>query len=408
LIYAADEVIDPNSVAAAIKLIFAREDLRTIKARMERGKEAKRQAGKHVGGKLPFGVALTPDRGFCYAADAAKVEIAAKAFLSGNTSYSSLERRLDIPRTSLRCILQNPIYTGWLVIDKRRDPSSAGYVPGINGRQGYRRKIPRAPEDVIRVKVIEPGLITVAEFEEIQRIIAKKASQHHRYKSGTHALHTLFRGFLRCGMCGCPLYTGASQTMLYYYCKSRNSRERKKRTELGLEPCENAYMQRQRIENQIDEFVSVKLRDIDFLARAAAGVKRDLQKKQASQIGSSALRHKLDGLAAKRKRVIESYWDGDITKDSKDETIKALDRKIFSFEQLLHDKEGPARELEFNLATLQRALEPLLEWEFLEYDDKRQLLTALSVNIVISKYQIVEFMMTLTAGKVVRFPAPER
>jgi hypothetical protein len=195
--------------------------------------------------------------------------------------------------------------------------------------------------------------------------------------------------------------------MLYFYCKSRNSRERKKRAELGLEPCENAYMFRQRIESQIDEFVSVKLRDIDFLAAAAAGVKRELQKKQASRIGPSTLRHKLDGLAAKRKRVIESYWDGDITKDSKDETIKALDREIITFEQLLQDKEESGLGREFNLATLQQALEPLLDWEFLEYDDKRRLLTALSVNIVISKYQIVEFTMTLPSGKSVCFPTPE-
>ena len=70
----------------------------------------------------------------------------------------------------MHLILRNPIWTGWRVIDKKRDLSGAGKYIGIDGRQAERRKVSRAPEDVIRCKVIETPLITQTDFESVQQI----------------------------------------------------------------------------------------------------------------------------------------------------------------------------------------------------------------------------------------------
>ena len=177
LIYTAAEVINLNAVTAAFRCLIAHEELSHMQDRMKHGREAKRRAGKYVGGSLSLGVAVSAHGGYSYTEDAVKIQGAAEAFLSGKTSYSMLAKDLGIARSGVRRLLQNPIYTGWLVIDKCRDASSDGYVPGSNGRRGYRKKVARAPEDVIRVKVIEPGLITTEKFDQIQKLIATKASR---------------------------------------------------------------------------------------------------------------------------------------------------------------------------------------------------------------------------------------
>jgi len=79
-------------------------------------------------------------------------------------------RKVGIEGFNLRNILRNPIYTGWRVIDKKRDMSLAGKYITKDGRQGDRRKIKRLPDEVIRVKVLEP-LISESEFNQVQRII---------------------------------------------------------------------------------------------------------------------------------------------------------------------------------------------------------------------------------------------
>ena len=65
--------------------------------------------------------------------------------LTTSKPYSRIAEELNIGRTNLRFILSNPIYSGWRVYDQRRDPKASAYVAGIDGRQGYRRKMRRVP-----------------------------------------------------------------------------------------------------------------------------------------------------------------------------------------------------------------------------------------------------------------------
>ena len=213
---------------------------------MRDAKESMRRAGKHPGGpsSLPFGVEYSEDKGWKYTAEAEKVKHAFALFLSGASSYVEIARKLDIPRSSLRYILENPIYTGLRVYDEQRDRSASGYVSAPDGRQGYRRKMKRAPEDVIQVRVID-AIVRQEDFARAQLLIEMKRRKHWRDRTGIPERYT-YSGFLTCGECGEPLYTHTSKYE-FYICKTRHTRERRRRALLKLEPCSNKYMLRHKL-----------------------------------------------------------------------------------------------------------------------------------------------------------------
>lgn len=155
-----------------------------------------------------------------------------------------------------RIILRNPIWTGWRVIDKRRDPSGAGKYAGTNGRQADRRKIARADEDVIRVQVIENPLITQQEFETVQKIMDLKQRKHWRSRPGYEHRFT-YNGFLTCSICGEVVHTALAGRD-YYACKSRRTDHK----------CPSKYMARERLEELLDGLFAEQLTSPTFLRAA--------------------------------------------------------------------------------------------------------------------------------------------
>ena len=179
ILYLPDGPIDLTSktgrLLGTIRAAMAGMERRDIIERMQDAKESMRKAGRHPGGdpSLPFGVGYSQGTGWYYTPEAAKVKQAFSLFLDGTTSYTDIASRLNIPRTNVRFILQNPIYTGWRVYDRKRDPSPMGYVPRPDGRQGYRRKVLRSPDEVIRVRVLD-GLVGEQDFARVQQVIELK------------------------------------------------------------------------------------------------------------------------------------------------------------------------------------------------------------------------------------------
>src|SRR5262249_21202137 len=194
-----------------IRAAIAGLERREIVERMQDAKESMRRAGKHPGSSitLPYGVGYSKEGGWYYTAEAEKVKRTFALFLSGQRSYTEIGRLLNLPRTDVRFILSNPIYTGWRIYDQKRDPSASGYRPRSDGRQGYRRKIKRAPDEVIRVKVLEP-LVSEEEFARVSQLIELKRRKHWRVRAETPARYT-YNGFLICGDCRNLLYTHTSK-----------------------------------------------------------------------------------------------------------------------------------------------------------------------------------------------------
>ena len=392
VLYLPDGPIDLASktgrLLGTIRAAIAGLERREIIERMNDAKEAIRRAGKHAGGasSLPYGVGYSKERGWHYTAEAEKVKQAFELFLSGNTSYADIGQRLNIPRTSVKFLLENPIYCGWRVYNEKRDPSPLGYVARPDGRQGYRRKIKRSPEEFIRVRVLD-GFVSEEDFHRVQQIIQLKCQKHWRAYAEQPNRYT-YSSFLTCGDCGDLLYTHTSKYD-FYLCKTQHTRERRNRALRGLEPCSNRHMLRAKLEPKIDYLLGAKLREPEFLSRVVEGYNQQLVRSSAPPgVSEQAVADKLAKLAEKRQRVLEAFFEGLVGKKERDQLVGEIDREILVYQRLLERKpthEGqPIRGVE----DLLPVMEPFAEWEFLEREDKRALLAVLCPEIGVYRYTI--------------------
>jgi hypothetical protein len=313
-----------------------------------------------------------------------RVREAFRLFLSGEASYKDVGQRVGIAPFNLRNILRNPTHTGWRIYSQRRDPSSAAIRTCVDGRQGDRPKIARAPEDVIRVKVLEP-IISETEFAQVQRILDLKKQRHWRARPD-HERRFTFSGFLRCGSCGNLVYTHSGHGRAWYVCKSRTAEVRKERRARGLEECSNPYMRREPLERCLDTLIADRLTNSDFLRQlASAHASRKSPNEARGEL--SRIERLFLQVKEKRQRVLDAYFENLINRTQRDSRLEAL---------------SVDAELYGNLATRATSIAPQLtareladlfgvfhEWEFLGRADKRKLLRATMPEIVVQNYRVV-------------------
>lgn len=392
-----DLVSKSGRLLGTLQAALAGFDRISILERMNDAKESMRRAGKHAGGEssLPYGVAYSPKVGWSYTANAEKVRTAFRLFVSGETSYTVISQKLHIPRTNVRFILKNPIYAGWREYREKRDSSPSGYVKGLNGRQGYRRKVQRAPDEVIRVHVLD-GIVSEEDFNRVQQIIESKRQKHWRARSSAPN-HYTYNGNLICGDCGNLLYTHTAKDD-YYICKSHNTREARLRAERGLTPCSNRYMLRKKLEPRIDHLLGEKLREPAFLTQVVDEFNsRTRDAANRPGVERSAIQKKLAALGSKRKRILEAFFEGVIEKDERDSRITEVDAEMETFQQILLDSTPAVKDV--STAKLEQILEPFGEWEFLCREDKRTLLADICPEIEVDKYNITSINVNITCNE---------
>lgn len=400
LLYLPDGPIDLSSksggLLGTIRAAIAGMERREIIDRMRDAKESMRRMGKHPGGdsSLPFGVGYSKERGWYFTAEAEKVKQAFSLFLSGETSYTRIGSQLNISRTNVRFILENSVYTGVRAYEKKRDPAPSAYVSRPDGRQGYRKKIERSPDEVIRVRVLE-SLISEEEFARAQQFINLKRQKHWRSREDATHRYT-YNGFLICEDCGSLIYTHTAKEQ-FYQCKSMHPRERRKRALIGLERCENRYMLRKKLEPKLDLLLGKKLREPSFLRRVVEQYTEQLEITSNPHVkDESGLRSKIEMLSGKRQRVLETFYEGVIGKEERDRRIGDIDRETKVFQGLLIEVAPPVRSR--SLDEIQVALEPLAEWEFLDRHDKRSLLQVICPEISVFRYTVNSLKINLGAG----------
>ena len=398
ILYLPDGPLDLASkqgkLLGAIRAAMAGLECADIVERTQAAKEAMRRAGKHPGGRatLPYAVGYSKDRGWYYKEEAAKVRRVFDLFLGGQTCYETIAGELGLSRTNLQFLLQNPIYTGWKVYDKKRDPSPEAYIPGPNGRQGYRKKIRRSPEEVIRVKVLEDPLVSEEEFARVQEIMEGKARNRRRARRDNPNRFT-YSGFLTCGDCAELIYTWSASTSGdkdFYICKSHHVREKRKRAIRGLEPCANRCMLRKKLEPKIDGVLSGTLCDQNFLERVIAEYNEELRRHApAAPVDQSTLVARIKALQEKRRRILDTFFDSMITKSERDQRVEEVEREISVYnrlaQQFASEPQGPAL---LDLDAVLALIQPFAEWEFLGRDDRRALLQILCPEISVTCYEI--------------------
>jgi DNA invertase Pin-like site-specific DNA recombinase len=380
-----------------IQAAFAGLERSVIRDRMRDAKEAMRRAGKHPGGQssLPFGVGYSERKGWHYTSEAEKVKHAFALLLGGASSYVEIARKLNIPRSSLRYLLENPIYTGLRVYDEQRDPSASGYVAAPDGRQGYRRKIKRDPENVIRVPVLD-GIVSQEDFLRAQQLIEIKRQKHWRGRTGVPERYT-YHGFLTCGECGERLYTHTSKRE-FYVCKTRHTRERRKRALLKLEPCTNNHMLRDKLEPKIDAMVGEKLQDSVFLARVLREYNDRLTSPsfvESAEVDRAEVSRKLNDLRDKKDRILDTFFEGMIDRVKRDVALATVEHEMESYNLLLGTPQRPEPRPVPSIDCLLKTIEPFADWEFLSRDDRRALLRQLCPSISVYRYTVKSLTLNI-------------
>lgn len=350
-----------------IRAAIAGMERTEILERIWSAKEEKRRAGGFAQSRvcLPFGVDF--HAGWSYGRQAESVRRAFQLVLVGSTSYAAIGREVGIDPYSLRVILRNPIYTGWRIIDKKRDTSPSGKYKTKDGRQGDRRKIQREPEDVIRVKVMEP-LVSESDFAQVQHILDVKKSHHWRTKEGYESRFT-YRGLLLCSVCEGLVYTKFRRAD-YYVCKARH---------VG-HTCLTGYMRRDKLEPELDTLFAEKLTSAKFLRQ----VERDM-KKARPQVNTERLESQIQALIGKRQRVLDSYFEGVINPTERDFRLADIDREKKVVGELL-TRQRPQPELE--IRKLAKVFSTFLRFKRLNSGDKRKLLTAIAPEILVADYAV--------------------
>lgn len=387
VLYLPDGVVDlgnkSGKLFGGIRALMAGYEREEIRERMESGKEAIRRAGRHAGGSntLPYGVAWDRQQGWSYTPEAEKVKEAFRQVLTTARPYAEIAAELGLPRTNLRYILQNPIWIGDRVYSKKRDLTTGGYIPGIDGRHGYRKKIERDPEEVIRVRVL-PGIISERDFHLVQAILADRAARQRQVRS-ENAPRFQLNGYLSCALCGHTLYGHSNQKAHYYYCKLNNTRARQK----GL-GCRNPYILATKTEAKIDEVLSERLQERSALANIADKYFRRLQEGPAvSRMDVDASRALIASLEAKRARILDAFFEGAINKPERDKRLKAVDAELVGCRAMVVTglEEQKPRMTAQQLADM---LEVFAGFRFLSREEKRQILTAARARVFMDGYTI--------------------
>ena len=357
-----------------IRAAIAGMERTEILERVWTAKEEKRRRGELAQGKivLPWGVGYEQGRGFFYKSEAEKVREIFRQFLSGNQSYSQLAKLLGVTPRGMHVIMRNPIWTGWRVIDQKRDNSASGRYAGINGRQADRRKIARAADEIIRVKVIDQPLVSEADFLTVQQIMDLKEKKHWRSRTDYEHRFT-YNGFLTCSECGEIIHTALARRD-YYACKGRRTDH----------TCNTGYMGREKLEAILDGLFSQCLSTPVFLERCIGELTRRPENDD-SVARVQRLSSEIADSRRKRGRVIDSFLDGVLSREERDQRLAAIDRDIQIAQGMLM-QERPSASLD--LGVLTEVLAPLAEWDFWDREQKRSLLAALVPDIRVAEYKV--------------------
>jgi DNA invertase Pin-like site-specific DNA recombinase len=374
-----------------IRAAMAGNERTELLERVWAAKEEKRRAGEHPQSRitLPFAVGYDRKDGRWYFdPEVEKVLEAFRCVLAGQTSYTEIGCKVGIKPFNLRNILRNPIYTGWRVYNQRRDPSPKALRARSDGRQADWPKVEREPDDIIRVKVLEP-LISEDEFRHVQNILDLKKKNHWRVRPD-HQRRFTFSGFLRCGLCGNLIYTHAHHPRDWYVCKSRTWPERRIRESKGLTPCPNPYMRRERVEAHLDSIFAQRLTDRDFLEQIAS----ELRERSSSRAGRPdvlKLQRMNKLLQEKRRRVLDGYFNTHIDRSERDRRLEEIKTDQQFCEQQLRN----VRTDTYNVSAeeLGEIFAPLREWEYLSRVDKRKLLQAIVPEIHIKNYIVTKLAL---------------
>lgn len=354
-----------------------------IAERIASAKEVLRKKGYHPCGEhtLARGLGHTKERGWYYdEKELQSVRLLFKLFLGGCRVYEQLSGLTGISRTSIPVILRNPVYAGWMVYGKRNDQSAGGFIPPTFKRKGYRRKIDRDPDNVIRVRLPLEPIITEDAHQQILMIVDSKRRHWSSARADSIPRFT-YRGYLYCGACSAPIYTWAAQVGKdFYHCKSNLPRYRRLE---GAVSCSNKHMSRHLLEPVLDRELIGHLTDRKFLTRV---LESHLAATRLAQFASTdeLLRQRFGALVAKRERIKQAFVDGMIPRPEANQRLSDLESEF----EALGEVKPVDRRASLGPDQVLAIVKVFRRWPHLAMDAKREILTRVVPEIFVHRYQV--------------------
>jgi DNA invertase Pin-like site-specific DNA recombinase len=395
-LYLPDAVLDfsnrQDRFMAGLKAAMAGMERDEIRQRMMDGKEAMRRQGRHPSAEhtLARGIGYNRQKGWYY--EEGELEIVRtlfRLFIEGEHNYQRLASLTGIPRSSVRIVLTNPVYAGVMTYATRHDLRPAGMYPRKDNKRVYRRKIARPEDDVIRLQLPLEPIITIEQHQYIVDIVENMRLPRAQIRNAAIPRFT-YRGYLRCGSCTNLVYSWVGGRLKngeakdFYYCKTRSPREREKHKVSGTSVvCENRYMSRAKLEAQIDSVLVNHLTEKQFIIRA---IEAHLEKKRRTPGIDQAkiIETQLEKLAAKEKRIVEAFIDGNIDRFTKQLRLSEIADQVAELSRslsALHPQTFEAKHIDDVVCVFR-------EWPFLRINDKRRLMEQTLPEIYVDRYVV--------------------
>jgi len=288
-----------------LSAVVAGLELRTIKERMQGGKEEKRKAGKCPSSKiaLPRGVGYDRKAERWHYIDEEVVAVQEAFRLideEGKTNISAIAETVGIHNRTLHNLLRNPIYCGWRVYDKKRGDQK---YYRADGKQTDRKKVAR--DEPIRVKVIDEPAVSQERFDRVQAILDNMSTKWRRERVAQEI--NLGTGIAICGHCGKRLYASSGKRkegsrIGYYYCASNDYLNRRKGTS-----CPQPNIPKPALDETLVKFAAEHLASEEFITKLAEKLHAP-----ANESTRPTMEKKLADLDRRKKRLLDGYEAGAI------------------------------------------------------------------------------------------------
>ena len=390
ILYLPEGPLDPNDpegiLMANIKGGFSAFERHKIFQRMQSAGLSYRQDGGRWG-VISRGVTYQR-RGkahvWAYDGIESKVVLAAYQALFDGATIGELAVMLKTTRTGVRSILSNPIYKGWRVYSHKMTKKQRG---------AKQRRVKLDDDKVIALKVIEPGLVSDAEWNRAQAIFAEINEAHRRDGVAARARRAaaglapraLYSGFVFCDYCG-RLMTpqNGSKNRISYVCIGRSRYKTN---------CPNRYVAAPKLEANIDHVFSSVVSDPAFRRRLAMHLEQAREDKSRA-VQLETLRKQLAALDAKRLRILENYDEGNYSKAQRDAKLKTLDAQRATLSTAI-ERASSEMMPALDESLLQAAFEAFAGWSMLGIEDRRRVLAVTAPRLRIRDGKMVSFFRSL-------------
>lgn len=300
---------DNGTTLSIMRGLFSGLELRAIKRRIQQAREKKRKNGELAGAKILLATGVDYDRKtkvWSYTNAIAKVQEAFRIVDEERlTNMSELGRRLGVQAATLRLWLRNPIYKGIRRIAwKRGEAFGRARKVWLPGERRDKKKVRRAPEDVIENKVIDEPAVSVERWDRVQAILADERLRWRRRRADAGTQVNLGSGLLTCGHCGGRIYASSGRNKKrpgragYYYCRENHYLSKKRGTR-----CAQPNLQKPHVDMLLRAFVE------DYMVRPEVfrTFASSLRKPEEPIIDAVAL---LPELEKRENRLLDAYERG--------------------------------------------------------------------------------------------------